>query len=445
MLKVVTVLLLLLIASCGQVSMAGLSAEVFSMTHVDEPQIPPFAIEFPSGLPYVGDSEKSASRIEHEPDYNRVWHRWGYLAGQGPHAIATFVPEIDYVNYNTLDGLAYKIYSTTHDSSALQTPVLTFDFGNTAPFSGVEQVWIGIINFANGGVWDWYLLPQQAPRNKKLTLSSFQPYMDPANRVVLTVSISGVVETRELATITIGTQIIEGGGPNFKNPGGFWASGRVLERSLAPIPSSFSLQSNLGPIYQTALNDHALATRREVVHAAAIDIENWQCYHHLGWDNTLPRYHASPRFPYLQTAWLFKDHDRCEQQLPTPDDPNLWLANYGTSSELNAPFGQAPYSSFCNREWSDDALLDARVLDIDYEWNLPSGMNESAPEQVANFKYILAVQKRGIMMQTYIDFAFWEELINPGDAVWNPDPGEAQFIQNAVWVVIVGYDDSMLS
>jgi len=313
-----------------------------------------------------------------------------------------------------ISDLAYGVYRwNLRGFSGNPTMKLTWDSAERP--SDYSKLYIGLADVTRD-TWHWYA----GPADGVLTVPSFSPYRDAAGRMLMVVVMLGDQQV-VLQSLEAGALETRGTGAELSGPGS--EPGYPLLAGSGSLPQSVDLAADCAPINDQGNWGSCTAF---AVGDGAYNHELNRIYHPFGWDLANPAYRVSPKYLYIVSGEL--------EGVPPGGDYGRWtdqviegLVDHGVATELNAP-----YDLIYDNNWSQAALDDAQVLKIN-SWQR---VDCSTADGIANVKTILALQRKPLAFQMYLDASFFAYQAGQ---VWYP---QSDIPVGGHAMCIVGYDDA---
>lgn len=311
-------------------------------------------------------------------------------------------------------GMAFCSYRFQLDdySASGQAQTLALDWDPAQAPADFGQVWVALANWP-AGRWDWF----SGPADGVLTLDSLSAYTSAGGeaRVMIVLTGSDPATLRQLRI----------GGAELRGTGGVDEQPLGEQLPILSLPGVLSASVDLSPECPPVHDQGSAASCAAFALAdGAFAFQLGQLYSSQGWDFNNAANLPSARYLYVETGK--------NQSLGCPEDGRsltqsaLYLQTSGTSTELNAPYAQ-----LCDDAWTQGALDDAAMLQIDSYSMQPL----DSPARMTNARAVLALQHRPLVLVTRIDNAF--RYYDPADewAYSGPQIGVHAML-------IVGYDDA---
>jgi PKD repeat protein len=266
-----------------------------------------------------------------------------------------------------------------------------------------------------GDHWDWY----EGPADEVLSIESYGPYRDASGIVLIAVVLLGE-EAATLERMEIGAPELRAIGDD--GLGGIDAPQIPLLGDGGELPETFDLSEECAPVNDQGQWGSCTAF---AVGDGAYNYELSTMYGPYGWDLSDPGNRVSPKHLYVVSGELQDfppggGHGRYVDQLLDG------LLSNGVATEKNAP-----YNFVYDNNWSDEALADAELLEIDGWSEVPC----STEAGIETIKTVLARQRRPLPMRMSLDNAFFYYI--PGTVYY-----KTGYDVGGHAMCVVGYDDS---
>lgn len=275
------------------------------------------------------------------------------------------------------------------------------------------NLWLGFSKWGDGH-WEWY----QGPADGVLTTAALTPYIETGTGRMLVVVLVMGDQACALKQLRVGALELRGTGA---------INGDEAADMIPPLagggslPASVDLSPGCSPIRDQGQVGSCTAF---AIADGAFNYELKRIYGPYGWDFAEQFNLNSPKYMYGETG--------LEQGLGCPDEGRYtsmcvdWLSREGNATELNAP-----YADICDYSWSQDALDDAALLNIESY----ASVDPRGDAGLVKLKTILANQQVPLVLQTGLDLNFF---YYEAGTVWNYEGPVVGYHA----MLIVGYDDA---